>query len=162
MDEGRDAEMPKGKAYGPLNEVDKGARSDGYAKNEGGGGLIKPKPSAAKRKLVSDPAIENQVAKTGAPQRLKKVTLEKTPQRKDVVPEDGKGVEGHEREGVAPNKGDEKDLRPTAAQRSALYGSNSVGQALGYVPRDYWNKSRDLVRPDQTAVDQATAIYYMK
>lgn len=156
--------MPKGKAYGPLNTVDKGARKAGQTPDSQEAPAIKPRPSTAVQKLRSDDSIEKQVASTGAPQKLKGVTFEKKTNRKDVIPDtETSGANESKRDGVSVGGGEERDkgLRPTASQQSALFGGHSYGQALGYVPKNYWGSARDLIKPDQTAVDQAAAIYYM-
>lgn len=158
--------MPKGKAYGPLNEVDKGARSAKQTTNSKEPPVIQPRPSKAVNKLRSDDSIEKKTASTGAPQKLKSVKFEKGVNRKDARPDsDTTGSNESKRDGVSTGEGEERDrsLKPTPAQQSALFGGHSYGQALGYVPKSFWSKgARDLIKPDNTAVDQAAAIYYMK
>ena len=155
-----DANMPKGKPYGALNQVDQGQIKNEKSDAPG----IKPRPTSAVQKLRSDNSIEKRVASTGAPQKLKGVKFEKKVNKKDVVPPDTTGSDESKSQGVDSGDGSvhDKGMKPTPAQRSAIFGSASIGQGLGYVPRGYWDSAPDLVKPDQTAVDHAAAIYYMK
>jgi len=156
--------MPQGKAYGALNELDKGARKTEQSSDKERSIPIQITSSKAMKKLRQGNGVEEAVASTGAPQKLKGVKFAKGVLKKDMIPDDTEGVTHADRDGVSTDKDDTRDhrMKPTASQQSALFGGQSFGQALGYVPKSYWGSAADLVKPDQTAIDQAAAIYYMK
>ena len=161
--------MPQGKAYGTLNTLEKGPRKTKKTGDSRQGGKSAPsmeiRQTSAKRALLGDGSIERGMASTGAPEKLKGANLQAAALRKDMIPEDtADATTEPEKGGVYVDDGVERDVSmlPTASQQSALFGGRSYGQALGYMPKSYWGSRRDIIKPDQTGVDQAAALYYMK